>query len=109
VRGRISHGLEAPWLDLGRAVVWQRAQDRWRAKCVRHGGIRLLYLTLTEPVEDLKEGVLLEAGFDVVAPGRLASNGSDCARIYADWCNSKVEFVVFNWNNYNAKVSTSLE
>src|SRR6478736_659528 len=32
------------------------------------GGIRLSYKSITQPVEDLREGVLLEAGFDVVAP-----------------------------------------
>jgi Nucleotidyl transferase AbiEii toxin, Type IV TA system len=32
------------------------------------GGIRLSYTSITQPVEDLKEGVLLEPGFDTVAP-----------------------------------------
>jgi Nucleotidyl transferase AbiEii toxin, Type IV TA system len=32
------------------------------------GGIRLSYKSITQPEEDLREGVLLEAGFDVVAP-----------------------------------------
>jgi len=32
------------------------------------GGVRLSYKSRTDPVPDLKEGVLLEAGFDVVAP-----------------------------------------
>jgi hypothetical protein len=32
------------------------------------GGIRLSYESITQAVEDLREGVLLEAGFDVVAP-----------------------------------------
>lgn len=34
----------------------------------RSGGIRLLYETRTEPVEGVKEGILLEAGFDTVTP-----------------------------------------
>jgi Nucleotidyl transferase AbiEii toxin, Type IV TA system len=34
----------------------------------RSGGIRLSYESFTDPVEDLKEGVLLEAGFDDVTP-----------------------------------------
>lgn len=34
----------------------------------RSGGIRLYYDALTEPVPDLKDGVLLEAGFDTVTP-----------------------------------------
>jgi hypothetical protein len=32
------------------------------------GGIRLLYDSITEPIEDLKDGILLEAGFDDVTP-----------------------------------------
>jgi hypothetical protein len=32
------------------------------------GGIRLLYKSITPPIEGLKEGVLLEAGFDDVTP-----------------------------------------
>jgi hypothetical protein len=32
------------------------------------GGIRLLYRSMSEPVEGLKEGVLLELGFDDVTP-----------------------------------------
>jgi hypothetical protein len=32
------------------------------------GGIRLFYKNLTEPLDDLREGVLLEVGFDDVAP-----------------------------------------
>jgi hypothetical protein len=32
------------------------------------GGIRLSYDSTTAPVDDLREGVLLEAGFDVVSP-----------------------------------------
>jgi hypothetical protein len=32
------------------------------------GGIRLNYRSLTTPIDDLKDGILLEAGFDVVAP-----------------------------------------
>jgi predicted nucleotidyltransferase component of viral defense system len=34
----------------------------------RSGGIRLHYKTHTKPVEGLKEGILLEAGFDTVTP-----------------------------------------
>jgi predicted nucleotidyltransferase component of viral defense system len=32
------------------------------------GGIRLRYQSFTTPIDDLKDGILLEAGFDVVAP-----------------------------------------
>lgn len=34
----------------------------------RNGGIRLIYESLTEPMDGLRDGVLLEAGFDEVAP-----------------------------------------
>ena len=36
----------------------------------RSGGIRLYYTTLTSALIGLKEGILLEAGFDTVAPNR---------------------------------------
>jgi hypothetical protein len=36
----------------------------------RSGGVRLLYTTFTTALEGLKEGVLLEAGFDTVAPNQ---------------------------------------
>lgn len=32
------------------------------------GGIRLYFKTITEPIEGVKEGILLEAGYDMVAP-----------------------------------------
>jgi hypothetical protein len=32
------------------------------------GGVRLFYTSITPPIEDMKEGVLLEAGFDAVTP-----------------------------------------
>jgi len=37
-------------------------------KTYMSGGIRLFYNSITPAVDDLREGVLLEAGFDVVAP-----------------------------------------
>lgn len=37
-------------------------------KLLFSGGIRLFYKSVTEPLEGLKTGVLLEAGFDVVTP-----------------------------------------
>jgi hypothetical protein len=46
------------------------------------GGIRLFYKSVTAPVEDLKEGVLLEAGFDVVTPN-AAKDISSWAYDYA--------------------------
>lgn len=46
------------------------------------GGIRLFYNSVTEPVEGLKSGVLLEAGFDVVTPN-AAKDISSWAYDYA--------------------------
>lgn len=40
------------------------------------GGIRLNYKTLTDPVAGLKEGILLEVGFDTVAPNQLVDISS---------------------------------
>jgi hypothetical protein len=37
-------------------------------KCYRSGGIRLNYKTVANKVEALKEGILLEAGFDDITP-----------------------------------------
>lgn len=37
-------------------------------KYYRSGGIRLFYESFTTPVEGVKEGILLEAGFDTVTP-----------------------------------------
>jgi hypothetical protein len=37
-------------------------------KYYRSGGIRLLYKSYTTPLEGVKEGILLEAGFDTVSP-----------------------------------------
>ncbi|MEY4571675.1 MAG: hypothetical protein RLZ10_886 [Bacteroidota bacterium] len=37
-------------------------------KYYRSGGIRLLYNSLTTPIEGVKEGILLEVGFDSVTP-----------------------------------------
>jgi hypothetical protein len=46
------------------------------------GGIRLLYRSMSEPVEGLKEGVLLELGFDDVTPN-IARDISSWAYDYA--------------------------
>lgn len=40
-------------------------------KLMRSGGIRLFYPSHVPAMKDLKDGVLLEAGFDVVAPNEL--------------------------------------
>jgi Nucleotidyl transferase AbiEii toxin, Type IV TA system len=42
----------------------------------RSGGIRLHYPSITNPVEGVKEGVLLEAGFDIVTPNQNFTIGS---------------------------------
>ena len=51
-------------------------------KNLTSGGIRLFYNSVTEPVEGLKSGVLLEAGFDVVTPN-TAKDISSWAYDYA--------------------------
>ena len=38
------------------------------------GGIRLRYLGFSTPINDLKDGILLEAGFDAVAPNTAMDN-----------------------------------
>lgn len=45
-------------------------------KTYTSGGIRLHYKRLTQPVAGLKEGILLEAGFDTVAPNQLVDISS---------------------------------
>lgn len=40
------------------------------------GGIRLHYKTFTEPIEGVKEGILLEAGFDKVTPNNKVTISS---------------------------------
>lgn len=42
----------------------------------RSGGIRLFYKTNTDPIPGIKEGILLEAGFDTVTPNRALSISS---------------------------------
>jgi hypothetical protein len=42
----------------------------------RSGGIRLQYQTYTEPKEGIKEGILLEAGFDKVTPNNTLTISS---------------------------------
>jgi hypothetical protein len=39
-------------------------------------GIRLIYPSVTEPIDGLKPGILLEAGFDTVTPNQLLPIGS---------------------------------
>jgi hypothetical protein len=45
-------------------------------KIFTSAGIRLYYITVTEPVEGLKPGILLEVGFDTVTPNEKLSIGS---------------------------------
>ena len=53
------------------------------------GGIRLFYTSVTEPVIALKDGVLLEAGFDVVAP----NTPKDISSSAYDHAASRVEII----------------
>ncbi len=50
----------------------------------RSGGIRLYYNTYTAALEGLKEGVLLEAGFDTVTPNQPV----DISSWVLDWEDS---------------------
>jgi hypothetical protein len=51
-------------------------------KLLFSGGIRLIYKSVTQPLEGLKTGVLLEAGFDIVTPN-AANDISSWAYDYA--------------------------
>lgn len=53
------------------------------------GGIRLRYRSFTTPVDDLKDGILLEAGFDVVAP----NTAKDISSWMYDHAADKVEII----------------
>ncbi|MDO9253909.1 MAG: nucleotidyl transferase AbiEii/AbiGii toxin family protein [Bacteroidales bacterium] len=51
----------------------------------RSGGIRLYYNSYTEAINGLKDGILLEAGFDTVAPNRSVTISS--------WVMDHVKFI----------------
>jgi Nucleotidyl transferase AbiEii toxin, Type IV TA system len=53
------------------------------------GGIRLFYKSITPPVDDLREGVLLEAGFDTVTP----NTPKDISSWAYDYAASKIEII----------------
>jgi hypothetical protein len=53
------------------------------------GGIRLSYNSIMPPVEDLKEGVLLEAGFDTVTP----NTAKDISSWAYDYAASKIDII----------------
>jgi nucleotidyltransferase AbiEii toxin of type IV toxin-antitoxin system len=53
------------------------------------GGIRLHYKSFTTPIDDLKDGILLEAGFDVVAP----NTAKDISSWMYDHAADKVEII----------------
>jgi hypothetical protein len=53
------------------------------------GGIRLFYKSFTESIEGLKPGILLEAGFDVVAP----NTPKDISSWAYDYAADKVEII----------------
>ena len=58
-------------------------------KDFRSGGIRLFYNSLTEPVEGLKEGVLLEVGFDDVTP----NSAKDISSWAYDYAAKKIDII----------------
>jgi hypothetical protein len=53
------------------------------------GGIRLRYRSFTNPIDDLKDGILLEAGFDVVTP----NTAKDISSWMYDYAAGKVEII----------------
>jgi Nucleotidyl transferase AbiEii toxin, Type IV TA system len=53
------------------------------------GGIRLFYKSITPPVDDLREGVLLEAGFDTVTP----NTPKDINSWAYDYAASKIDII----------------
>jgi len=53
------------------------------------GGIRLLYDSVTEPVEGLREGILLELGFDDVTP----NSAWDISSWAYDYAADKIEII----------------
>jgi hypothetical protein len=53
------------------------------------GGIRLFYKSVTEPIEGLKDGVLLEAGFDDVTP----NSAKDITSWTYDYAAGKVDIL----------------
>lgn len=54
----------------------QRDTDFDNERSYTSGGIRLYYDNKSEPIEGLKEGILLEAGFDTVTPNELRTISS---------------------------------
>lgn len=54
------------------------------------GGIRLYYKTLTEPIDGVKEGILLEAGFDKITPNNKVTISSWA---YEKALDSKVKII----------------
>jgi hypothetical protein len=53
------------------------------------GGIRLRYQSFTAPIDDLKDGILLEAGFDVVTP----NTAKDISSWMYDYAVDKVAII----------------
>ena len=58
-------------------------------KDLRSAGIRLFYDSVTERLEGLKEGVLLEVGFDVVAPNQA----KDISSWAYDYAAGKIDII----------------
>ena len=57
-------------------IVETKRDHDFDDKYYRSGGIRLLYESFFAPVEGVKEGILLEAGFDTVTPFNLITISS---------------------------------
>lgn len=57
-------------------IIDVRRDSTFDNKNFTSAGIRLYYTTVTEPVDGLKPGILLEVGFDTVTPNEKLSIGS---------------------------------
>jgi hypothetical protein len=82
---------ENPKNDKSKAIQSRKDFYDWLASCIqingiesvirdpvfddlhlyRSGGIRLLYQSQTEPLSGMKDGILLEVGFDIVTPTHI--------------------------------------
>lgn len=71
-------------------IANQRDKDFDNERTYTSGGIRLFYNNKTEAIQGLKEGILLEAGFDNVAPNELINISSWA---YNRAKESKIEFI----------------
>lgn len=63
-------------VEIDGIVQVERDTDFDNTRSYSSGGIRLFYNNLTDPVEGIKAGILLEAGFDQIAPNETVNISS---------------------------------